>query len=131
MSMTLRQIINALELIARRGEDKPVYFDFCRAFPLLEVGSSRCYYERPAINWDVRRRGDREAENPQAPKLSEFLKLMQDTVGKDVQGYKGGDYIVRESSTVHVDGYGECTSTVIEDVEDSVYEVRLITRTED
>lgn len=130
--MQLNLIIQALELIARReeGATKPVYFAFCHAFPLLSVKSSRCYYERPAIDWAVRRRHDSIPEKElRAPQVHELLALLKTIPDSIVHGYKGGEYIVDGRSSLHVDGYGECTGTTVDDVIDHGWCVTLETKT--
>lgn len=126
--MTLDELIAALRLIARRekqDEARTVHFDFCGAFPLLSFGSSRCFYERPAINWAVNRRLNEAVGQP--PPLDAFLAFVETIPGATVHGYKGGEYTVSGRSLVHIDGHGECTSTVIADVEDEVWRVILAT----
>lgn len=130
-SMTLRTLIATLKLALAESEknssDPYVYFDFCNAFPLLHVGSSRCYYERPAVDWDVNRRHT-DAKN-QPPKLADFLSLLEDSIGKPITGYKGGDYTIQERHPLHVDGYGECTSTVVSGVQNKGWCIILETET--
>ena len=38
----------------------------------------------------------------------ELLKECKETVGKVFSGYKGGDYVMDESTPIWIAGYGEC-----------------------
>jgi len=106
---TLGSLIKDLE---RCSPDKGVYFDFCGAFPLLSIGSSRCYYERAAIDWTAKRRNE-DPRNVERPTVAGLLAFLKASIGKPITGYKGGDYVIRADLPLHVDGYGECTSTVV------------------
>lgn len=127
--MTLDELIGAMRLIAKRhaNDDAPnrVEFGFCGTYPINVVGSSRCYYNRAAIDWAVERRGGGDA--PPSLNINEFLAVIEKIPGMKLVGYKGGDYIASGSDPLHVDGYGECTSTVIEDVLDEGWRVVLVT----
>lgn len=131
--LTMHELISALRLIARRyvGNEHgqpDVFFDFCRAFPNLNWGSSRCFYERIALDWDVRRYHDGKPEPPH--NLPAFLELLESIIGRKMFGWKGGEFFVNPDLPVHVDGPGECTETYIVDVHDSCGCVFLETATE-
>lgn len=106
---TLGKLIKDLE---RCPPDEGVYFDFCGAFPLLSIDSSRCHYERAAIDWTANRKSD-YSERTHRPTVAELLAFLKASIGKPIHGYKGGDYIISADLPLHVDGHGECTSTVV------------------
>lgn len=109
--MTLGELIDALP----HDSEKDVVFDFCGAFPLLVLGSSRCYYERAALDWTViRRHSERGGSAPTSAALRDFLTKQ---LGTTMHGYKGGEYTIDRDTLVHIDGYGECTSTEVASVE--------------
>lgn len=116
--MNLAEMIVALELIHRREEGPTciVTFSFCGAFPNMKFSSSRCYYERLAMDWTVRRRSGEEKKQP--PTVGALLQALRDCKTMRLVGYKGGEWGVNERLPVHVDGYGECTSTVVKDIRD-------------
>ena len=123
--MTLAKIIEELKKIQADQPDLTVSFGFCGAFPILKGGSSRCFYERFAIDWAVRRKGEESKHNPST--VTKLLAFLQSAIGTRIEGYKGGIYTVNEYLPLHVDGYGECTSTFVSGVVNRGYEVVLVT----
>ena len=127
--MNLGKLIERLEIVAVNNPDAQVEFEFCGAFPLLEFGSSRCHYERLAVDWWVHRRHDAEQKHTN-PTAKAFAAALKSQMGTRITGYKGGDYTVTPWHPLHIDGYGECTSTVVSGVRDEGYRVVLETENE-
>lgn len=48
-----------------------------------------------------------ECEKGKRPSV-ELLKECKETVGKLFSGYKGGDYVMNQSTPIWIAGYGEC-----------------------
>jgi len=46
-------------------------------------------------------------------KVSEFLKMLEDSLGEIFTGYKGGDYLMEEDTPVWVAEYGSCVKKLI------------------
>lgn len=109
--ITLGQLI---QLLSHVDPKKEVRFDFARFTP-GSLDSYRGYYGQLALSWgeDTKTAGD-------------LLKECRETVGKVMQGYKGGDFTMHESTPVWVANYGDCHDTALVGVEDS-YSVILET----
>ena len=122
--ITYNEIIEALQM---QDDDKEVYFDFCRAFPLLEVASWRGVYSEPAIDWAVNRRSQHFRPH-KAPTVKELREYLTDKIGTPLYGYKGGEFRLKGQSLLYVDGDGEYTSTVITGVVRSRPDVILVTQ---
>ncbi len=120
--MTLGKLIDRLP-----NTDQSVYFDFCSAFPLLALASSRCSYENGALDWDVVRRDDRREVRPKVPTSAELRTYLISRLGQTMEGYKGGTYPIERDTEIFVDGYGECTSTAITGVVDLGWAVLIET----
>lgn len=76
---------------------------------LVEPCSYRGYYEDLAFQlaskfW----RGEREASS-----AAELLEVAKRCMGKTYQGYKGGDYVMGETTPVWVAEYGSCGEKLI------------------
>lgn len=46
-------------------------------------------------------------------KVSEFLKMLEDSLGEIFTGYKGGDYLMEEGTPVWIAEYGSCGKKLI------------------
>ena len=111
--LTLGELIQALK---RQEQDRSVKFDFCYFGP-KDVHSYRGYYEQLAVNY----------EDAEAPKVGDFLKVLEDALGENFYGYKGGVYKMTESTPVWVDKPNHASGTAIVGVRDNGYQVILET----
>ena len=111
--LTLGELIQALK---RQEEHRTVKFDFCYFVP-TGVHSYRGYYEQLAVNY----------EDAEAHKVEDFLKVLEDALGEDFCGYKGGVYKMKESTPVWVDKPNHSSGTAIVGVRDNGYQVILET----
>lgn len=111
--MTLGEIITTLK---RKDQDASVYYDFVHFRP-SGIHSYRGYYEQLAIGYS--------SDND--PKVSDVLALCESAVGKTFTGYKGGDYVMDESTPVWVANHNESGGTAIVDVRDDNWRVLLVT----
>ncbi len=85
--MTLGKLIKVLEAMPKGA----------LVANLCDPRSYRGYYDDLAFDHE---KGKRPAV--------ELLKECKKTVGKVLSGYKGGDYVMDESTPIWIAGYGEC-----------------------
>ena len=101
-----------IDLLKRSEPGQNVKFDFGGAVP-TSVDSYRGYYEDLAIGFD---------DDPDDyPTVSEFLKMLQEAVGKEFTGYKGGEYKMTRKSRVWVANYSHTSGTTIVGIRDCNY----------
>ncbi len=125
--MTLGEMIKMLEPIAddqeyvikKYKEEATVRFDFEYMNPTT-MDSWRGVYSQLAL-------GFKEIEMGKEPKVSEFLKMLKETVGKTFEGYKGGDSVMKLETPVWVANYGNTGYTAIVDILDGEHTIYLIT----
>jgi hypothetical protein len=110
--MTLGQIIDVLK---RKDQTLPVLYDFVHFGP-EGIASYRGSYEQLALGYSTNR-----------IYVGQLLKLCEDAVGKEFQGWKGGDYIMGRDTPVWVANPGESGGTAIVDVRDGSWCIRLVT----
>ncbi len=103
--MTVRELVLALK---RRQSDEKVYYDFCGFFP-YKIDSYRGDYSELALSYA--RHTDLRPVEPHT--VAQLIDLLEGVVGKVLQGYKGGDFLMRASTPVWVSNYGESNSTSI------------------
>lgn len=128
--LTLGEMILKLEPIVKNQwkiknkykEEAAVYYDFENLFP-TEIDSWRGIYRELALNYCM---------NPDMPKdlplkVTKFLTLLKNAVGKSFEGYKGGSFIMNKDTQVWVANYGNAGSTAVIDIIDNDYNVIIIT----
>jgi hypothetical protein len=115
--LTLGEMISKLDAIEQRNEEPEVVYDFGYLFP-TEIDSWRGSYDELALNYKS------EGEKM---KLSEFLSMLKNAVGKEYTGYKGGEFIMTENTPVWVSNYGEACDTAVIDIVDDEWRVIIIT----
>lgn len=116
-------LINALKRVTRtncKGEPVPVYFDFCRQDALAEIDSYRGSYDHLAIGWGN--------IFPKKTSVSALIAALELCVGKEFEGYKGGDYTMNRDTPVWCANWSEAGSTAIVGVYDGEYQIVLRTR---
>lgn len=120
--ITLGELITKIEhLDYDEDQDSPeVFYDFGRFSP-SEVMSYRGFYEQLAINYG---KGDSEGDRIN---VTDFLSLLENTVGKVFEGYKGGDYVMARKTPLWVANYGESGWTAMVDAKYNNGRVMLIT----
>ncbi|GAA4328343.1 hypothetical protein [Flaviaesturariibacter amylovorans] len=126
--LTLGGLIEHLERIAnyhqynREGrEEAEVRFDFAYSFP-NGVHSWRGLYAELALDFcaDI----DTGAE---APKLSAFLTMLKETVGKRLIGWKGGEFLMDVDTPLWVAQPSWSGNTAVVGVCDEGYVIILLT----
>lgn len=91
-TLTLGQLITALE---KQPPQNNVRFDFCGFVPTT-LDSWRGRYQDLAVGFDANT----------SKTVEQFLAECKEAIGKQFIGYKGGEYIMRESTPVYVELYG-------------------------
>ena len=117
--LTLREVIDKLDsmdLMYDNDKVKNITFDFCMAYP-THVDSWRGSYSEPSIGFSF----------DESMNAKDFLNELKDSVGREVTGYKGGEFTLREDSYLWVDDYGRSTETGIFDVVDLGWKIIIRT----
>lgn len=119
--LTLGELILKLEPILEKQSEKDneatVFYDFEYLFP-TDIDSWRGSYNELALNFT----SEGEQMN-----ISDFLKMLKETIGKEFTGYKGGEFIMNKHTPIWVANYGNSGNTAVIDVVDDSYQVILIT----
>ena len=118
--LTLGELILKLEPIVKNqkdGEEATVRYDFEYLFP-TSINSWRGSYDELALNFETQG-GEM--------KVSEFLNMLKECIGKTFTGYKGGDFTMHKGTPIWVANYSHSGNTAVIDVVDNGYVVLLIT----
>lgn len=118
--LTLGELILKLEPIVKNqkeGNESTVRYDFEYLFP-KSIDSWRGSYDELALNFET---------HGEEMKVSEFLKMLKDCIGKTFTGYKGGDFTMHKRTPIWVANYSHSGNTAVIDVVDNGYVVLLIT----
>ena len=119
--LTLGQLIKKIQVIAdiqaEREDEATVRYDFEYLFPNA-ADSWRGDYSELALNYNV---------DGEEMKVSEFLSMLKECVGKSFSGWKGGEYRMTEDTPVWVANPGKSGNTAVIEVVDQGWCVILIT----
>ena len=118
--LTLSELILKLEPIVKNqkdGEEATVRYDFEYLFP-TSIDSWRGSYNELALNFETQ---------GEEMKVSEFLNMLKECIGKTFTGYKGGDFTMHKGTPIWVANYSHSGNTAVIDVVDNGYVVLLIT----
>lgn len=131
VTLTLEQLIDECHKIRERvfherivGNamlEPEVRYDFARFYP-NDIFSWRGSYDQLALNYA------RDFRNDPPKRLSEFLTMLEQAVGADFDGYKGGEYTMDLDTCVWIDDWGDYTSTGITGVTYNGTDVIIHTR---
>lgn len=116
--MTLGECIKRLEGINQSFE---IEFDFGGIVP-THLESWRGIYAELALGFAGGDYGNREAMT-----VGQLLEEFKSAVGKTYRGWKGGDFVMSESTPVWIDNPGCCTYTYITDIRASEYDAMILT----
>lgn len=105
--LNLGQVIT---LLSKRPGDHLCAFDFGGTRP-AGVGSYRGFYEDLAIGF----------EEDNSATVAEVLATLKAAIGETFHGWKGGEYRMKESSTVWVANRGNTSDTFIKGLRDCDY----------
>lgn len=142
--LTLGQLIESIAAIppnwekASKGDTKDVRFDFGYFFP-TRLSSWRGSYDELAIEYmdgDEARelyaaRQKNKVKNHKLikePSVTEFLAMLNDAVGKEFTGYKGGEFTMGLNTPIWVANSGDGNNTAVVGVIDEGYGVIVETR---
>jgi len=114
--MTLGAMISALEPL---DPSLSIYFDFC-GFGPGGFMSYWGYYNHLAVDF----------KEPDRPKdtVGNFLRRCKNALGETFEGYKGGDFVMDETTPVWVDRYGHGGGTAIVGIREVGFGVVIDTR---
>ena len=118
--LTLSELILKLEPIVKNqkdGEEATVRYDFEYLFP-TSIDSWRGSYNELALNFETQ---------GEEMKVSEFLNMLKECIGKTFTGYKGGNFTMHKGTPIWVANYSHSGNTAVIDVVDNGYVVLLIT----
>jgi hypothetical protein len=127
--LSLGEFIKELESVdfkmEHNDEIKDVEFDFGTALP-TQLDSWRGSYDEIALGYKLSGydNNDEHFANTKADKLLEHLKS---AIGKEYEGYKGGDFTMDENTPVWVANYGHSGNTGVVGVLDAGYKLVIIT----
>ena len=136
--LTLGELIRKLEpLVAvERPEyatDPKVRLDFEYAYP-VDLGSWRGVYADLAISFTFGGYGmpgfreiDGYYKKPPPKTLVEFIKMLKWAIGQAYPGWKGGEFVMDESTPLWVANDGNSGNTAVVGVRDNEYEIVLLT----
>lgn len=106
--LTLGELIACIEPYACIDPNASIEFDFCGMVPGL-LASYRGDYSHLAIEWLT--------DHPESRKdiycVGYFLAMLKDAIGRKYVGYKGGVFVMHESTPVWVAQFGQVSDTVI------------------
>ena len=118
--LTLGELILKLEPIVKNqkeGDEATVRYDFEYLFP-TSIDSWRGSYDELALNFETQ---------GEEMKVSEFLKMLKECIGKTFTGYKGGDFTMHKGTPIWVANYSHSGNTAVIEVVDNGYVILLIT----
>jgi hypothetical protein len=119
--LTLGELIDKLEsLDTLPDDDREVVFDFEYLFPTY-FSSWRGNYDELALGFSSHEEGDK------AKTILEFKAMCKGTVGETFHGYKGGDFVMDESTPIWVANYKNSGSTALVGVIDEGHKIVLLT----
>tara|TARA_R110000787_G_scaffold16141_5_gene49306 strand:- start:3371 stop:3742 length:372 start_codon:yes stop_codon:yes gene_type:complete len=101
-------------------EEYDVEFDF-GSFSPAGVESYRGYYNELSITFNY------ECNKPYMS-IKDFLKMLEDSVGKSFKGYKGEDFEMGLHTPLWVSNYGMCSNTSVRGVYDTGCSLVIETR---
>jgi len=116
-AITLEQLIAQLKACEPK-EDKTICFDF-GGFAPTEFASYRGDYSELAIGYSLDRRKE--------VSLKDFIALAEKQPYKTYEGYKGGSFMMKPTTPVFVDNWGEWSQCAVIGVIDAGYKVVIST----
>lgn len=129
--LTLGEIIEKLErihlnkdaMIEKYDHEARVEYDFGTAFPTT-LDSWRGAYRELALGYEL---SEYDGEQFAHKTLTDLLEELKGAIGKTYTGWKGGDFVMDDSTPVWVANSGNAGNTAIVDIVDNEYSVILMT----
>jgi hypothetical protein len=127
--LTLGELLALLKDIPTKWstsqDDVTIEFDFGSAYP-TDFSSWRGSYDEIAINYGLS--GYDNNADPFAHKnLADFVKELEETIGKTFEGWKGGVFTMSADTTVWVANDGNVGNTGVVGIRNNSYSVTLQT----
>lgn len=117
--LTLGELIAKCEAIyEKQTEDKTVCFDFEYLYP-TGIHSWRGAYNELALNFN--------SEDEGSITLEAFLTMLKDSLGKEFEGWKGGEFTMHKNTPIWVAKPNHSGNTGVVNVIDNNYNVILVT----
>ena len=117
--LTLGHLVHKLDALIELGRaNEHVMFDFVYFHPTC-IHSYRGYYQDVALGY--------ESGYPGKLTVQSLRDLCFDAIGSEFEGYKGGNYTMSTATPVWVGNPKEAGRTAVVGVEDTGYEVILLT----
>lgn len=110
------------------GKDKTIQFDFGSAIP-TDLSSWRGDYAQLALGYELS--GYDGSGNYQDCTVERLVTRLKETIGMTLQGWKGGDFVMKEDTTIWVANSGNSGGTIITGILDQGWYVVLLTRFEE
>lgn len=126
--LSLGDFIKELESVDLKYDEetyKDVEFDFGTALP-TQLDSWRGSYDEIALGYKLSGY-DNNGEHFANTKADKLLEHLKSAIGKEYEGYKGGDFTMDENTPVWVANYGHSGNTGVVGVLDSGYKLVIIT----
>lgn len=109
-----------IERLSRFDSEETLRYDFVYMRPTKRLESYRGYYDHLALGYT-----DKSGEELT---VKELKKMLEDSIGHDYRGYKGGTYTMYDTTPVWVANNGESGGTAIVDIEKIDCCVTIVTR---
>lgn len=122
--LSLGALIEKLEAVVDKTQE--VRFDFEYAFP-TRLSSWRGSYAELALGYDLAGYNAQTDKKAKEPTVKELIKHLKHAIGSSYTGWKGGDFLMGNSTPLWVANDGNVGSTAIVDVFNDGYMVYLIT----
>lgn len=125
--LTLGELLNLLKDIPTEwGKDKrpvDISFDFGTAYP-TGFSSWRGSYEEIAVEYAL---SGYDGEQFAHTDLKDFVKMIEDSIGKEFDGWKGGEFVMTENTPVWVANSGNVGNTAVVGIVNENYTVIILT----
>lgn len=118
--LSLGEMIERLEKMSEEALERVVVYDFGHFYP-QKLMSWRGIYAELALDYV-----DNQKTNPLKGK--EFLELLKEAVGKEFEGYKGGEFRMSKDTPVWVANWSHSGHTAVSDIVDCGYHVVIMTK---
>lgn len=126
---TVGKLISELEKMStfdNSGKfEKTIVFDFGSAIPTV-INSWRGSYEEMALGY-VLTGYDSNSKHFNDIKITEFIKMLKESIGKTFEGWKGGDWLCKESTPLWVANNGNNDHSIIVGLYDEGFQIVLLT----
>lgn len=117
LGMMLEKLKPIVEKQKERKDEATVRYDFDYLFP-KECYSWRGSYEELALDFN---------DDGDALTVTRFYEMLKNVLGKELTGYKGGEFTMHENTPVWVARHNHSGNTAVIEIVDNEYEVIIMT----